>query len=1545
MSPKSSSFVLLCCTFNIILHNAGGILYHIKPSSYSPCAQHNCLTLSQFASQSNTSDLNTTAVFLPGNHNLSTSLVITDVHHFRINGDDSIQEDQATSIICDSSGNIQISRATSVSIVGMHFYGCGSTIIDDARHFMLKSSTFHGNVNSETALVIKAVKNASIIKSHFIENTNGRHHIVVDSFFTIIRAGGAISVSRSILEITESTFKGNEAEIGGVIYSESDTTIVINKSNATSNKALSGGSVLYLNTGCNAIITASNFSTNNGSVLAVRDSMLLIDSSVFSHNQGGVIKKSFQGYLSDQETFSVITLNQSQFFNNEAINGGVINTFAANITIENSTFTSNEASKDGGVIFTQNCSINIINSVFNNNSAKEGGVTVSQVIVFEARSKSPVFKIVISNCTFQHNWAGRGGASSVMSSTSMNVHISFSLFQNNSVSSSGLVATITAGVQPIETTISNSVFRYHKGGILYLVGNDYFINNCTFEFNTGGYGVIFMIYGSMTVSQSIFQSNYRTTNIYAWYTDVILFGNNTFRDSIVPYSGGVIFIRGGSITTTGTLKVMNNTAKSSGVIVIDSKVLLSGTVTFENNNGSFYAYSSNVTFLGSIAFVNQQENSIDITSSALPGFERTGLQVGGSITGVYSNLNFHGSVILARNSAANGGAILAIESLVMFNPDSTVSITNNTATDNGGGISLYRCFLTILGNCTLEGNRALMKGGGIYAVSSSITVASSAASPTHFLALNSNTANRGGGMYFEANSQLSILKSTDTDINTRINLNVTLDDNVAEFGGGFFIGDETNTGICNSVVSNTQSLGSECFIQEIDTFEDEQTQVLFMSNNTAISGSNIYGGLLDRCTVSTAASLRVTDIQDGAIETKDIKNGISLLRDFGNLTDIDTLASDPVRVCFCLNHKPDCNDKHPTVDIKRGGSFLVSVVAVDHVNHSVQATIISRVFSLVGDLGEGQRFQTTNTNCTDLRFSVYSSAASEQLVLYAEGPCGDALPSQTKIDVLFLPCECPIGFEPLSHIQETRCECICSSSLSGRISNCNASTGFVMKTNNSWIDYTNATNPPGFISHPYCPYDYCLPVSSQSDGVFINFNNGEEGTNEQCNYNRASTLCGACRQNFSLSLGSSRCLQCPSHWPALTVVILLSILLGGLLLIVLLFVLNISVAIGTINGLIFYANMIAANKTIFFPRVSFPSVFISWFNLEFGFDVCFFDGMDTHSKAWVELVLPTYIIIIVIAIILLSKYSQKFSDLIGKRNPVAILATLILLSYAKYLQAIIVAFSATVLNYPDGSHKLLWLPDATVEYFAGSRIPLFFTAIGILIIGLAYTLILFSWQWIIRYSKLKIVRNPKIRSFMEAYTAPYNYRHRYWTGLLLFARVLLYLTSASNVQDDPQVPLIATIVIAGGLLLLKGLLSGRVYRQWSIDILETILYFNLLFLSLIASRNIEKNESEEIITYFCVVSAFLMFLGVVMYHLYVYIIQQCVRKRELINVFNITRHSRESTHKHPSTSDDDRFHDVVHIFESPSTADYRNDHPSLELQAKPPTISTVDPPK
>ena len=152
--------------------------------------------------------------------------------------------------------------------------------------------------------------------------------------------------------------------------------------------------------------------------------------------------------------------------------------------------------------------------------------------------------------------------------------------------------------------------------------------------------------------------------------------------------------------------------------------------------------------------------------------------------------------------------------------------------------------------------------------------------------------------------------------------------------------------------------------------------------------------------------------------------------------------------------------------------------------------------------------------------------------------------------------------------------------------------------------------------------------------------------------------------------------------------------------------LNMTVAIGTLNGLIFYANILYANKTLFLQHqgINFMTVFVLWLNLDLGIDTCYFPGMDTYVKTWLQLVFPAYIFLLVISVIFISSYSSKFSNLIGKKDPVAVLATLILISYAKLLQVCFRSLSVGILVYPDGTSDKVWLPDATVKYLSGSHI-------------------------------------------------------------------------------------------------------------------------------------------------------------------------------------------------------------------------------------------------
>ena len=151
---------------------------------------------------------------------------------------------------------------------------------------------------------------------------------------------------------------------------------------------------------------------------------------------------------------------------------------------------------------------------------------------------------------------------------------------------------------------------------------------------------------------------------------------------------------------------------------------------------------------------------------------------------------------------------------------------------------------------------------------------------------------------------------------------------------------------------------------------------------------------------------------------------------------------------------------------------------------------------------------------------------------------------------------------------------------------CNINDQSILRKETVWIglDEQSDNNSQGLILHPHCPFHYCKP---ESDSVTFTLNN----TDLQCNYNRSGHLCGAYQHGFSLAGGSSRYLPCSNKFLAL----LIPFVFAELALVVFLFICKVTVAAGTISGLIFYANIVTVNQSIFFPsgETNILTVFIA----------------------------------------------------------------------------------------------------------------------------------------------------------------------------------------------------------------------------------------------------------------------------------------------------------------------------------------------------------------
>ena len=681
-----------------------------------------------------------------------------------------------------------------------------------------------------------------------------------------------------------------------------------------------------------------------------------------------------------------------------------------------------------------------------------------------------------------------------------------------------------------------------------------------------------------------------------------------------------------------------------------------------------------------------------------------------------------------------------------------LTLTANMATVSGGGVYLHQSELNCKGYSKMEllDNKGAFAGGGLYATSSDLKIDFGIDGSIHYnnytgssIHFTRNSARMGGGIYLEAGSKIYVLElSYDANLQDSFH-SLLFNENSADLGGAVYVADETTSATCDSPSYKTYSTSTECFIQALALHNNAQLKlnlvvVNFTDNHADISGSTLYGGLLDRCTVSPFAEVYYIHLPCLHLRPNPM-DGITYFTKISNFSELNSITSLPDRVCICSNDIPYCN-KSLSVKVMKGERFVVSLVAIDQVNHTVNATIRSSLSSNVGGLGEDQLNQNVSNSCTNLSFNVYSPHDSELLIFYAKGPCKDAKLSRSNVSIQFLPCSCPAGFQP--NITETmKSSCECDSKLHPYITDCFPLNETVLRDGNFWITNINTNNHNSscdYLIYLHCPLDYCHPPGTR---VYLNFN-VEHGPDSQCNFNRSGILCGTCQPGLSLSLGSSRCLQCSANWPILSVVILTATLLAGIILVAVILMLNLTVATGTINGIIFYANIVNANSSTFFPftEPNVISVFVAWLNLELGIDTCLFEGMDTYMKTWLQLAYPTYVIFLVIMIILISERSTRFARLIGRKNPVAALTTLILLSYNKVLRTTIAALSFAVLDYPDGLQEIVWLPDATVGYLRGKHTALFIAALLILLAGVAYTALLFSWQWLLRYQHKRVFK-------------------------------------------------------------------------------------------------------------------------------------------------------------------------------------------------------------
>ena len=152
---------------------------------------------------------------------------------------------------------------------------------------------------------------------------------------------------------------------------------------------------------------------------------------------------------------------------------------------------------------------------------------------------------------------------------------------------------------------------------------------------------------------------------------------------------------------------------------------------------------------------------------------------------------------------------------------------------------------------------------------------------------------------------------------------------------------------------------------------------------------------------------------------------------------------------------------------------------------------------------------------------------------------------------------CPQGFV-LHQVQ-----CGCHPLLQGASVQCDVNTQSFTRSGSVWIGM--GSDEDGLFTHMHCPNAYCKLLETK-----INLTSPDV----QCAFGHSGVLCGGCESGLSLMLGSSKCQYCSN----IHLLLILPFFAAGVLLVIMMGRLDLTVASGTMNGVLFYANVVKASS-------------------------------------------------------------------------------------------------------------------------------------------------------------------------------------------------------------------------------------------------------------------------------------------------------------------------------------------------------------------------------
>lgn len=565
----------------------------------------------------------------------------------------------------------------------------------------------------------------------------------------------------------------------------------------------------------------------------------------------------------------------------------------------------------------------------------------------------------------------------------------------------------------------------------------------------------------------------------------------------------------------------------------------------------------------------------------------------------------------------------------------------------------------------------------------------------------------------------------------------------------------------------------------------------------------------------------------------------------------DLVMKDHQSLCFCnettRKGQPNCyvDELGRTYP---GQTIVVSFELARAVELDVNVDITIAVDTKLSECTVSKAYEARQKfhkkGCNKFSYTILSNKDTEcKLVLKTEIVNDLTNLIEEAYSVFFVPLSaCPVGF--VLHDLQCHCDPVLLSTTAINIAGCNPNDKTIMRPPNSWI---SPIGPNVYKVCPQCPFDYCLPNSS---------NHILSEPNSQCQFERSGLLCGHCLEGLSSVFGSSHCKHCSSVY----LLLVIPIAVAGIGIVLLLFIFNLTVTDGNVNPFIFYVNIISINSTLFFPpsHQSFNPAYVavSLATLDLGIQVCFYDGMDEYAKMWLQLAFPLYLILIATSLIVASRYSSTIQKLTAHRA-LPVLATLFLLSYTKILRTVstVLFVYSTTTQIPSTTTELVWSVDANVSLFGFKHATLFVICLLLLLSLIPFNTVLLFTRTLLRFRMVSY-----FKPLLDAYHGPYEDNCYYWTGLQLLIRTIIFSVSALETNISLYI----------GCLVLGTLGNVQCYaapfKTQKKNLHERFFILNLMILYSVSSlQNI--TYTEQVVINATIYTAVLYFMLIVIFHI------------------------------------------------------------------------------